>query len=202
MASRYHEVYAAWRRDPEAFWAEAARAIDWIEPPRAVFDPEAGVYGRWFPDATCNACFNALDRHVRDGRGEQAAIIHDSPLTGTRTVLTYAELLADVGVLAAVLRDHGVGVGDRVVIYLPMIPQAHTAMLACARIGAIHSVVFGGFASEELAKRIDDAKPVAILTASCGVEPGRVVAYKPLIDAAIARAATSRPPCSSGSAHS
>ncbi len=189
MASRYHDTYARWRRDPHAFWAEAARAIDWVRPPRTIFDPDAGVYGRWFPDATCNACFNALDRHVRDGRGEQAAIIHDSPLTGTRAVLTYAALLADVSALAAVLRDHGVGIGDRVVIYLPMIPQAHVAMLACARIGAIHSVVFGGFAPDELAKRIDDAEPVVILSASCGVEPGRVVAYKPLIDAAIERAA-------------
>ena len=189
MASRYHDTYARWQRDPQAFWAEASTAIDWIAPPRRVFDPDAGIYGRWFPDATCNACFNALDRHVRDGRGEQAAIIHDSPVTGTRAVLTYAGLLADVAALAAVLRDHGVGAGDRVVVYLPMIPQAHTAMLACARIGAIHSVVFGGFAPDELAKRIDDAKPAVILTASCGIEPGRVIAYKPLIDAAIARSA-------------
>ncbi len=189
MAGSYHDTYARWHRDPHAFWAEAATAIDWIEAPRAVFDPAAGVYGRWFPDATCNACFNALDRHVRDGRGGQAAIIYDSPALDVRATITYAELLDEVATLAAVLRDHGVGKGDRVIIYLPMIPRAHAAMLACARIGAIHAVVFGGFAAAELAKRIDDAKPVVILTASCGIEPGRVVAYKPLVDAAIDMAA-------------
>ena len=185
MASRYHEVYADWLRSPEAFWAEAAKAIDWIEPPETIFDADAGVYGRWFPDATLNACFNCVDRHVRDGRGDQAAIIYDSPVVAFGKTITYAELLEEVSTLAAVLQDLGVTKGDRVVIYLPMIPRAHVAMLACARIGAIHSVVFGGFAAKELATRIDDAKPKVILTASCGIEPGRVVAYKPLIDAAI-----------------
>ncbi len=185
MQSRYHEVYAGWQSDPQAFWREAAQSIDWVEAPKAIFDARAGIYGRWFPDASCNACFNCVDRHVRDGRGDQAAIIYDSPLIDFSKTITYAELLDEVATLAAVLRDFGVAKGDRVLIYLPMIPRAHVAMLACARIGAIHSVVFGGFAAGELATRIEDAKPKLILTASCGIEPGRTVAYKPLLDAAI-----------------
>ncbi len=185
MASRYAETYAAWQHDPEAFWRDAAAAIEWIEPPRAAFDAEAGVYGRWFPDARLNACFNCLDRHVRDGRGDQPAIIYDAPVIEFRKTMTYAELLDEVAAFAAVLTDFGIGKGDRVVIYLPMIPRAHVAMLACARLGAIHSVVFGGFAPKELAARIDDAAPKLILTASCGIEPGRTIAYKPLVDAAI-----------------
>ena len=185
MASRYQEVYAQWLRDPHGFWAGAAEAIDWVEPPKTIFDEEAGVFGRWFPDASLNACFNCIDRHVRDGRGDQAAIIYDAPVIAFAKTITYSELLEEVSVLAAVLQEFGVAKGDRVIIYLPMIPRAHVAMLACARIGAIHSVVFGGFAAKELAARIDDAKPKLILTASCGIEPGRVVAYKPLIDKAI-----------------
>ena len=192
MASRYHEVYASWMRDPEGFWAAAATAIEWIEPPKTIFDPQAGVYGRWFPDASLNACFNCVDRHVRDGRGDQAAIVYDAPIIAFGKTITYARLLTEVQVLAAVMQDFGVQKGDRVIIYLPMIPRAHVAMLACARIGAIHSVVFGGFAAKELATRIDDAKPKLILTASCGIEPHRVVAYKPLIDQAIDMA-TSKP---------
>ncbi|HEY8579091.1 MAG TPA: AMP-binding protein, partial [Beijerinckiaceae bacterium] len=189
MSSRYHDVYGAWRRDPEAFWAEAARAIDWIEPPRRIFDAQAGVYGRWFPDAVCNTCHNALDRHVDAGRGDQPAVIYDSPVTGAKRVFSYREFRDEVATLAAVLQDLGVAKGDRVIVYMPMIPEALMAMLACARIGAIHSVVFGGFAAKELATRIDDAKPKAVLTASCGVEPGRIVRYKPLLDEAIAMAA-------------
>ena len=189
MPSRYAEIYAQWRADPQAFWAEAARDIDWISPPKRIFDQNAGVYGRWFPDATCNTCFNALDRHVAAGRGAQTAIIHDSPVTGAKRRISYAELLEDVATLAAVAASFGVEKGDRVVIYMPMIPEAVTAMLACARIGAVHSVVFGGFAALELAARIDDARPKLILAASCGVEPGRIVAYKPLLDAAIDLAA-------------
>ena len=185
MGSRYAEVYAAWQRDPEGFWREAARAIDWIEPPSTIFDATAGVYGRWFPDATLNACYNCLDRHIRDGRGAQAAVIYDSAAVNFRKAITYDQLLVEVQALAAVLTDFGVGKGDRVIIYLPMLPRAHVAMLACARLGAIHSVVFGGFAAAELAARIDDARPKVILTASNGVEPGRIVAYKPLIDAAL-----------------
>ena len=188
-ASRYREVYDAWRHDPEGFWATAAQAVEWVSPPNRIFDAGAGAYGRWFPDATCNTCFNALDRHVRDGRAEQIALIHDSPVTGTKARFTYAQVLDEVATLAAVLQEHGVGKGDRVIIYMPMIPEAAFAMLACARIGAVHSVVFGGFAAKELATRIDDARPSLVLAASCGIEPSRVVAYKPLLDAAIDLAA-------------
>jgi propionyl-CoA synthetase len=184
-AGRYKQAYARWQADPEGFWAQAAQAIDWISPPQRIFDASQGAYGRWFPDATCNTCFNALDRHVRDGRGEQPALIHDSPVTGTKAVYTYAQMLEEVGALAAVLQDLGVGKGDRVVLYMPMVPEAAFAMLACARIGAVHSVVFGGFAAKELATRIEDATPKVILAATCGIEPSRVVEYKPLLDQAI-----------------
>lgn len=189
MASTYREVYARWERDPEGFWAEAAEAIDWVSPPKRIFDPEAGVYGRWFPDAVGNMCHNAVDRHVASGRADQLALVHDSAITATRASFTYAELLSEVTALAAVLKDKGVGKGDRVIIYMPMVPEAAFAMLACARLGAIHSVVFGGFAAKELATRIDDCTPKAIIAASCGLEPGRTVAYKPLLDGAIDMAA-------------
>ncbi|MEI5678785.1 MULTISPECIES: propionyl-CoA synthetase [unclassified Mesorhizobium] len=185
MRSRYHEVYESWEKDPEAFWAEAARDIDWVKPWDKVFDADAGVYGRWFSGAECNTCFNAVDRHVAGGRADQIALIYDSPITGTQKKFTYAELLAEVTALAAVLQDQGVEKGDRVIIYMPMVPEAAFAMLACARIGAVHSVVFGGFAARELATRLDDATPKLIISASCGIEPGRVVAYKPLLDGAI-----------------
>jgi propionyl-CoA synthetase len=185
MGSRYGEVYAQWRADPLGFWAKAAEAIDWIRAPKTIFDAEAGVYGRWFPDATLNACFNAVDRHVAGGRGDQAAIYYDSPVTHSKRRITYRELQDEVATLAAALVDLGVGKGDRVIVYMPMIPEALFAMLACARIGAVHSVVFGGFAAKELATRIDDAEPKLVLTASCGVEPGRLVEYKPLLDLAI-----------------
>ncbi len=188
-AHGYAQTYARWQADPDGFWREAAQAIEWIRPPQTIFDPKAGTYGRWFPDATCNTCFNALDRHVRDGRADQTALIHDSPVTGTKASFTYAQMLDEVATLAAVLQELGVGKGDRVIAYMPMIPEAAFAMLACARIGAVHSVVFGGFASKELATRIDDARPKVILTASCGIEPARVVEYKPLLDAAIEIAA-------------
>ncbi|WP_158809156.1 AMP-binding protein [Beijerinckia sp. L45] len=188
MASRYAEVYARWQADPEAFWEEAARAVEWMAPPARIFHADAGVHGRWFPDATLNACFNLLDRHVRDGRGQQVAIIHDSPLQGFSKCLTYAEVLHEVETLAAVFVAHGVTKGDRVLLYMPMVPEALIGMYACARIGAIHSVVFGGFAAKELATRIDDAAPKMVLAASCGLEPNRVIAYKPLLDAAIALA--------------
>ena len=184
-ASRYQEVYARSQRDPQAFWSEAAADIDWIEWPKQVFDPKAGVYGRWFTDGVCNTCWNAVDRHVLAGRGEQAAIIYDSPLAGQKLTITYHRLQVETQVLAAILRNFGVAKGDRVVLYMPMVPEAVIGMLACARIGAVHSVVFGGFAAKELATRIDDAKPKAILSASCGLEMGRVVKYKPLLDEAI-----------------
>jgi propionyl-CoA synthetase len=183
--SRYPEVYARSLRDPTGFWGEQAEAIDWIEKPKIVFDPKAGVYGRWFTDGVCNTCWNAVDRHVKAGRGEQAAFIYDSPVTSTKRKISYKELLDEVKAFGAVLHDFGVEKGDRVIIYMPMVPEALIAMLACARIGVIHSVVFGGFAAKELATRIDDAKPKVILSASCGIEPGRTVAYKPLLDEAI-----------------
>jgi propionyl-CoA synthetase len=185
MSSRYPEIYAAWKKDPEAFWAEAAREIDWYKTWDKVFDPYAGQYGRWFVGAECNTAYNCLDRYVERGRAGQQALIYDSPVTNTQKSFTYAELTDEVATLGAVLRDMGVKQGDRVIVYMPMIPEAAIAMLACARIGAIHSVVFGGFAAPELAARIEDATPVAILAASCGLEPGRIVAYKPLLDAAI-----------------
>jgi propionyl-CoA synthetase len=184
--SRYHDVYARWQRDPQGFWGEAAAEIDWIVKPKIVFDPNAGVYGRWFPDGVCNTCYNAVDRHVEAGRGEQAAIIYDSPVANTRQTITYAALQTKTELLAGILKhDFGVEKGDRVILYMPMVPEALVAMLACARIGAIHSVVFGGFAPKELATRIDDCTPKVILSASCGIEVARVVPYKPLLDEAI-----------------
>ena len=188
MTSTYPQVYAAWQRDPEAFWLEAAQAIDWSTPPTKAFDPNSGPYGRWFPDAVGNTCHNAIDRHVAAGRGDQPAIRYDSPVTATQRTLTYDDLLTEVQACAATLHDLGVRKGDRVLIYMPMIPEALIGMFACARLGAIHSVVFGGFAAPELATRIDDATPAIILSASCGIEPTRTVAYKPLLDDAIARA--------------
>src|ERR1700724_1672428 len=184
--SRYYEPYAHWQRDPVGFWGEAAQAIDWIEPPKRVFDPNAGVYGRWFVDGVCTTCWNAVDRPVMSGCGEQAAIISDSPLAGQKRSLTYHRLQTETQGLAAILRNFGVEKGDRVVLYMPMVPEAVIGMLACARIGAIHSVVFGGFAPKELATRIEDCEPKLILSASCGIEPGRIVTYKNLLDGAIA----------------
>ena len=183
--SRYHDIYAGWKADPEGFWREAAGAIDWFREPERVFDKDAGEYGRWFVGGTTNTCHNCLDRHVAAGRADQAAIVHDSAITGRKRTITYGEMLSEVKALAAVLQDRGVTAGDRVIIYMPMVPEALFAMLACARLGAIHSVVFGGFAANELATRIDDCGAKLVITASCGLEPGRIVAYKPLLDAAI-----------------
>jgi propionyl-CoA synthetase len=185
QASRYHEVYARSQRDPEGFWGEAAQAIDWIEKPKKIFDRQAGIYGRWFAGGVCNTCYNALDRHVLAGRNNQPALIYDSPVTNTVTTFTYGRLLSEVQLLGAMLRDFGVKKGDVVILYMPMVPEALIGMLACARIGAVHSVVFGGFAAKELATRIDDAKPKVILSASCGIEGARVIPYKPLLDEAI-----------------
>lgn len=179
----FDAVYRASIEDPERFWAEAARGIDWDQPPSVV-----SRGNRWFPDGRLNTCHNALDRHVAAGRGEQAALIYDSPVTGTERTYTYAELLEQVRRAAGMLRGLGVQAGDTVVVYMPMVPEAVIAMLACARIGAVHSVVFGGFAANELAVRIDHAKPKVVLSASCGIEPTRVVPYKPLLDAALAQA--------------
>ncbi|MEQ8748026.1 propionyl-CoA synthetase [Pyruvatibacter sp.] len=186
--SDYAAAYDDWKRDPEGFWEKAARALEWDAPWTRVLDTSQQPNGIWFSGATCNTAYNCLDRHVEAGRGEQAALIYDSPVTDTQKTYSYAQLLDEVATLAAVLADMGLEAGDRAIIYMPMIPQAAIAMLACARLGAVHSVVFGGFAAHELATRIDDAKPKVILLASCGIEPGRVVAYKPLVDGAIEQA--------------
>lgn len=181
----YRETYDAWKADPEAFWMEAAEAIEWDQKPsKALSDENAPLY-EWYADAKVNTCWNAVDRHVENGRGEQTAIIYDSPITHTKREISYVELRNRVASLAGALRAKGVEKGDRVIIYMPMIPEALEAMLACARIGAVHSVVFGGFAANELAVRIDDCTPKAIIAASCGLEPNRTVHYKPLLDGAI-----------------
>jgi len=182
---RYAEAFHRSLADPDGFWGEAARAIDWYREPSTVLDASNPSFSHWFPDGVLNTCFNALDRHVRDGRGDQAALIYDSPVTGTQRTYTYTELLDEVARFAGVLRSLGVDKGDRVIIYMPMIPESPIAMLACARIGAVHSVVFGGFAAAELATRIDDAAPKVMVSASCGIETNRVIEYKPILDRAI-----------------
>ena len=185
---RYAEMYARSLRCPEAFWGEVAESIHWDERWTRVLDDTRPPFYRWFAGARMNTCYNALDRHVESGRGDRLALIHDSPVTGTVRRFTYAELRDEAARFAGVLARHGVGRGDRVIVYMPMVPQTVVAMLGCARLGAVHSVVFGGFAANELAVRIDDASPRVIVSASCGIEPGRVVAYKPLLDRAIALA--------------
>ena len=188
MRSVYDEVYARSRRDPEGFWGAAAEDLHWDRRWDRVFDDSRPPYYRWFTGGMLNTCYNALDLHVDRGRGKQAALIYDSPVTGTVKAFTYAALRDEVARFAGALRQQGVNQGDRVIIYMPMVPEAVIAMLACARIGAIHSVVFGGFASKELATRIDDAKPTVMLSASCGIEGNRVIPYKPLLDAALVMA--------------
>ena len=183
--SRYDETYRASIDKPEAFWRDAATAIDWYRAPSRVLDDTTEPFYRWFPDGQLNTCHNALDRHVEAGHGERIALIYDSPVTQTKATYTYAQLLDQVSRFAGVLASLGVGKGDRVVIYLPMVPQAAIAMLACARIGAVHSVVFGGFAPHELAIRIDDATPKVVVTASCGIEGRRIIEYKPLLERAL-----------------
>ena len=181
----YDDVYNGWKADPEGFWAEAAKGIDWIKPFDKVLDDSNAPFTRWFAGGELNTCYNCLDRHVAGGRADQVALIHDSPITGTVQKFTYKELLNRVAHFAGALQARGVEKGDRVIIYMPMIPEAAVAMLACARIGAVHSVVFGGFAPNELATRIDDSTPKLIVTASCGLEPGRVIEYMPLVHGAI-----------------
>jgi propionyl-CoA synthetase len=181
----YQTVYERSMKDPESFWAEAAELIDWDEPWDKVLDASNEPFYRWFTGGVLNTCYNAVDRHVAAGRGDQPAIIHDSPVTNSKSVITYAELQDQVARFAGALLALGVGKGDRVIIYMPMVPEAAVAMLGCARIGAIHSVVFGGFSARELATRIDDAKPKVMVAGSCGIEPNRIVHYKPLLDSAI-----------------
>ncbi|NYG56360.1 acetate--CoA ligase [Nocardioides perillae] len=185
----YRETHDRSIRDPEGFWGEAAALVSWARKPRQVLDSSAAPFHRWFPGATLNTCYNALDRHVVAGHADRVALVHDSAYTGEVRELTYGRLLEDVAAFAGVLRALGVQRGDRVVVYLPMVPEAVVAMLACARIGAVHSVVFGGFAAAELAARVDDARPAALVTASCGLEPGRVLEYKPIVDRALELAA-------------
>ncbi len=191
-ARSYDELFRSSISEPESFWGAAARAVTWIRRPTKILDDGHPPYYRWFPDAELNTCANALDRHVRDGRADQPALIYDSPVTDSRRTYTYAQLLDETARFAGVLRALSVTKGDRVVIYMPMIPEAVIAMLACARIGAVHSVVFGGFAPHELATRIDDARPTVVVSASCGIEPSRTIAYKPMLDAAL-DAATHQP---------
>ena len=181
----YKDAYRRSLGDPDGFWAEAALGIDWVRAPGQVLDRSRPPFYRWFPDGVLNTCHNALDRHVAAGRGEHLALVYDSPVTGTVTRYTYARLLDEVARFAGALAGLGVRAGDRVVLYMPMVPEAVVAMLACARLGAVHSVVFGGFAPAELALRIDDAAPRVVLTASCGIEGSRVIAYKPLLDHAL-----------------
>ena len=185
----YADIYAGWKSDPEGFWMEAAKGIDWVTPPTSALNASKAPLYEWFIGTQVNTCWNAVDRHVKAGRGDQTAIIYDSPVTHTKRTLSFAELQTRVASLAGALRAKGVEKGDRVLIYMPMVPEALEAMLAVSRLGAIHSVVFGGFAANELAVRIDDCKPKAIIAASCGIEPSRVIHYKPLLDGAIAQAA-------------
>ena len=184
----YATTYRRSIDDPEGFWLEKAGLVEWTTPPTRALDDSRPPYYRWYPDGELNTCHNALDRHVAAGRGDQPALVHDSPVTGSVRTYTYAELRDETARFAGVLRGLGVGKGDRVVVYMPMVPEAVVAMLACARLGAVHSVVFGGFASHELAVRIDDAKPTVVVSASCGIEGKRVIEYKPLLDGALAMA--------------
>jgi len=181
----YTDLYAKWTADPEGFWMDAAGAIDWSEKPSRALNRDRAPLYEWFTEGMVNTCWNAVDRHVLAGRGDQPAIIHDSPVTSSKTTITFAQLQEHVALMAGALLARGIAKGDRVIIYMPMVPEALVAMLACARIGAVHSVVFGGFAAAELAVRIDDCTPKAIIAASCGIEPNRVVHYKPLLDGAI-----------------
>src|SRR5690349_3276026 len=185
MSGAYQAAYDAWRRDPEGFWSQAAEAIHWYRRWDKVLDTSRAPFYRWFSGGLLNTCYNLLDVHVDNGRGEQVALIYDSPVTGTVKSYTYRDLLNEVATFAGALQQQGVAKGDRVIIYMPMVPEAVIAMLACARLGAIHSVVFGGFAADELASRINDARPKAIVSASCGIEVNRIVPYKPMLDKAI-----------------
>jgi propionyl-CoA synthetase len=192
---QYRELINASIEDPTAFWADAAHAVTWIREPQSILDDSNPPFYRWFPDGELNTCANALDRHVDSGRADQPALIYDSPVTGAQRTYTYRELLDETARFAGALRGLGVGKGDRVVIYMPMVPEAAIGMLACARLGAVHSVVFGGFAANELAARINDARPRVIVTASCGVEPTRTVEYKPMLDSALEIAEHAPPAC-------
>ncbi|HEY1234816.1 MAG TPA: propionyl-CoA synthetase [Candidatus Binatia bacterium] len=195
MRDSYDAVYGRWLKNPENFWADAAEAVHWHKKWNRVFDDSRPPFYRWFSGGLVNTCYNALDRHVESGRADQPALIYDSPVTETIRTFTYGEMLEQTARFAGVLIAQGVQKGDRVILYMPMVPEAIVAMLACARIGAIHSVVFGGFAAHELASRITDARPKVIVSASCGIEVGRVIPYKPLLDKAIELAAVKPQRC-------
>ena len=185
MSGPYEQAYARSISDPEGFWGEAAEEITWYKKWDKVLDDSNKPFYRWFRGGVVNTCYNAVDRHIEAGHGERLALIYDSPVTGTIRTYTYSELRDEIATFAGVLAAQGVAKGDRVIIYMPMIPEALISMLACARIGAVHSVVFGGFASSELAVRINDAQPKVIVSASCGIEGAKVLDYKPLLDGAI-----------------
>ncbi len=185
MSDKFNKIYDHSIKNPEKFWQEAAEDIFWFKKPTKILNKSNPPFYKWFEDGVTNTCYNALDIHIDQGRGKNIALIYDSPITGNKSKFTYEELRSKVGKFAGALKNQGVNKGDRVIIYMPMIPEAVIAMLGCARIGAIHSVVFGGFASTELASRIDDSKAKLLVTASCGFEPGRTVEYKPLVDEAI-----------------
>ena len=185
MSDKFSKIYDHSIKNPEKFWQEAAEDIFWFKKPTKILNKSNPPFYKWFEDGVTNTCYNALDIHIDQGRGKNIALIYDSPITGNKSKFTYEELRSKVAKFAGALKNQGVNKGDRVIIYMPMIPEAVIAMLGCARIGAIHSVVFGGFASTELASRIDDSKAKLLVTASCGFEPGRTVEYKPLVDEAI-----------------
>ncbi|MEK9860694.1 MAG: AMP-binding protein, partial [Alphaproteobacteria bacterium] len=185
MTDPFSAIQSAAQENPQAFWAEAAKDVAWMTPYTRVLNDDNPPFYRWFEGGTLNTCYNALDRHIAEGRGDQAALIYDSPVTNTKKTYTYQELTDHVAAFAGAMAAEGVGYGDRVIIYMPMIPEAVIVMLAATRIGAVHSVVFGGFAASDLAKRIDDCSPKMIVSASCGIEPNRIVEYKPLLDGAI-----------------
>jgi propionyl-CoA synthetase len=190
MANPYQIAYQQSIHDPDSFWSEAAQDCHWYKKWERVLDDSNAPFFRWFPGGEMNTCYNALDIHIDNGRGDQDALIYDSPVTDTIKKFTYRQLRDEVAQFAGVLASRGVQKGDRVIIYMPMIPEAAIAMLACARLGAVHSVVFGGFAANELATRINDARPKVIVSASCGIEVKRIVRYKPLLDGAIEMAET------------
>ena len=185
MATKYQDIYQRSIQKPEVFWSEIADDIFWYKKPTKILNSDNPPFYKWFQDGITNSCYNAVDLHVEKGKGEKTAIIYDSPITNSQKKINYSELKNQVSIFAGALVNQGVKKGDRVIIYMPMIPEAVIAMLACGRIGAIHSVVFGGFAANELASRIDDSKAKIILSASCGYEPGKTIEYKPLLKKAI-----------------
>lgn len=185
MMISFDQIYNDSLKQPEKFWGEAAKLIDWFKPFDKVFDKNAGIYGRWFKGGKTNACYNAVDRHVKAGRGGQVAIYYDSPVSEGRRGITYQELYDEVQALSVFMQDIGIKKSDRVLIYMPMIPQVFTSVFACTRIGAVHSIVFGGFSAKELAMRIDDCKSKLIIAASCGIEPNRIVPYQAMVNQAI-----------------